>query len=282
MRLADDEKLAEVKGIGSGVIKFATGGEKITELKMRDVLYVPSFGSNLLAVKKLAKEGYKLIFEDDDCHIMKNGELLATAQLSPELYEVKTAERVCAVSSTITASHCTEDCQHVWHRRFGHRDSNAIKDLAVKGLATGIKIKDCRRRETCECSVKGKMARTPFPNELKNTTQAALDLNHTDVCGAMQTETPGQKRYVLTIIDDFSRYTKIHLMSHKNEAAVFIKEYKEMAKTQFGKKPKMIRSDRGRAYDVFNVLDVFKKSRNSGAIYNRLFAAAKWSCRAKE
>lgn len=271
VRLADDEKLADVKGIGSGVIKCAPGGEKITELIMRDVLYVPSFGSNLLSVKKLAKEGYKLIFEDDDCHIMKNGELLATAKLSPELYEVKTAERVCAVSGTIKARHCSDDCQHVWHRRFGHRDPIAIKDLAVKGLATGIKIKDCGRRETCECCVKGKMARTPFPNESKNITQAALDLIHTDVCGPMQTVTPGQKRYVLTIIDDFSRYTKIHLMSHKNEAAAFVKEYIEMAKTQFGKKPKIIRSDRGREY-VNENLQMYLKNQGIRVQYTTAYS----------
>ena len=55
-------------------------------------------------------------------------------------------------------------------------------------------------------AVKGKLACKPFPKASESRTMATLDLIHTDVCGPMRTITPDNKRYILTIIDDYSRY----------------------------------------------------------------------------
>ena len=250
VRLADDGKLAAVQGIGSGSIKCSLGKskQKIAEICVSDVLYVPSLGSNLLSVKKLAKAGHKIIFQDNDCFITKNGVLQATACLSPELYEIKAVDKACIAEATPSNTSHGINCQHVWHRRFGHRDFGAIKKLAEKGLATGIQVKECDKLMVCECCVRGKMARTPFSKKSKHKKHAILDLIHTDVCGPMHTVTPSQKRYILTIIDDFSRYTYVYLMSHKDEASPLIKDFIEMAKTQFNTRPKIIRSDRGGEY----------------------------------
>lgn len=46
------------------------------QMKINDVL---SFGSNLLSVKDL-KNDYKLTFEDNNCMIMKNGDLKINAK----------------------------------------------------------------------------------------------------------------------------------------------------------------------------------------------------------
>lgn len=60
--------------------------------------------------------------------------------------------------------------------------------------------------------------------------------------------TPGNKKYVMTLIDDFSHYTKIFLLGHKSEAFEKFKEYHEGVKTQFQKKIKIFRSDKGGEY----------------------------------
>lgn len=178
---------------------------------------------------------------------MKNGKLRAVEKLSPELYQVNTIEKAYIANEFVNKGH-TEFCQHTWHRRFGHRNLDAIKFLANKNLASGIEIKNCGQQIICKCCVKGKMARLPFPKESRNKTNSILDLIHTDVCGPMHTVTPENKRYILSIIDDYSRFSTIYLMSHKNETAKHIKEFIEMTKTQFQKKPKIIRSDRGTEY----------------------------------
>lgn len=57
VRLADEKKIAEIQGTGSGGINCATGSS-IVEMEINNVLYVSTLGSNLLSVKKLVKEGY--------------------------------------------------------------------------------------------------------------------------------------------------------------------------------------------------------------------------------
>ena len=57
-----------------------------------------------------------------------------------------------------------------------------------------------------------------------------------------------RKKYALTIIHDFLRYTHVYLLEHKNGAAKFIKLFEQMGKTQFNLTAKIIGSDRGREY----------------------------------
>lgn len=241
--LADEKVLVEIQGIGTCTIKNFLNNGETKEIVIKNVLYMPRLSSNLISMKKLARDGYKLVLESEECNIFKCGELKAVVEPYGDLYELKTAEKVFIAAS---GGQSSESCMHVWHRRFGHRNIGAIKDLVKKRLATEIAISDCGKDdEVCECCLKGKMTRKPFPKESHSKTQAPLDLVHMDVCGPMQTITPGNKRYVLPIIDDYSRYTKVYLMESKDQTSACIKDYIEMAKTQFSRKLKIIRSDRG-------------------------------------
>jgi len=94
-----------------------------------------------------------------------------------------------------------------------------------KGAVKDIHIKDCGIREVCETCLKGKMTRKSFPKKSMHQSKEILDLVHTDVCGPRQTIIPGKKPYLLTMIDDYSRYTIIYLMTNKSEVPSKIKEY---------------------------------------------------------
>lgn len=69
---------------------------------------------------------------------------------------------------------------------------------------------------TCEVCLQGKMTRKTFPKKSNSNTEEILDLIHTDVCGPIQTITPGNKRYILTLMD-YSKYTVIYLLEYKSE-----------------------------------------------------------------
>jgi len=87
------------------------------------------------------------------------------------------------------------------------------------------------------------MHRKPFPKKATSTSAEILDLVHSDVCGPMQTATPSGNRYFLTMIDDYSRYTKVYLLKNKSEVPAKITEYVKYVQTKFNKTPKVIRSD---------------------------------------
>lgn len=218
LRLANGDYV-EIHGIGEGNICQDNKG-KCTKVTIKDVLFVPSLEENLITVKRLTDKGIQVNFEEKKCNIVHAGAVIAVAELNGNLYKLKDDNKVLA----ITKEH-NKDCQHQWHRRLGHREFKAIKEMSNKGTVEGIRTKDCGIRKICETCLKGKMTRNPFPKKSSCQSKAILDLIHTDVCGPMQTMTPGKKRYLLTMIDDYSRYTVIYLMANKSEVPDKIQEY---------------------------------------------------------
>ena len=173
----------------------------------------------------MTNDEYVLIFKEDKRSVVKDGEVKAIARaiLHSDLYEIKTTEKACAANQVIKVKNSkghSENCQHVWHRRFGHRHPGTIKELVTKGLATGIQVYDCGKPEICECCFKGKMPRMAFPKQSFNKITAPFDLVHTDLC-SMPEFTIGRKKYALTIIDDFSRYTHVYPLEHKTKQITY-------------------------------------------------------------
>jgi len=104
------------------------------------------------------------------------------------------------------------------------------------------------------------MARTSFPKCSRRRCGKCLDLIHTDVCGPMSTETPGGKKYFLTLIDDFSRYTVLYLLHSKDEVPGKLQEYIAYVSNKFGRMPKLLQSDNGTEYTGHNTQTVLKKA----------------------
>jgi len=60
--------------------------------------------------------------------------------------------------------------------------------------------------------------------------------------------TRGVKRYFITFIDDYSRFTYVYLLRTKDEAFGKFKEFKKMVENQKKRQIKVLRSDRGWEY----------------------------------
>lgn len=90
------------------------------------------------------------------------------------------------------------------------------------------------------------MTRNSFPKFSQHRSEEILNIVHIDVCGPMQIMTPGKKPYILTMIDDYSRYTMVYLIGHKSEVPDKIREYIKAVKTKFKVVSKVIHSDERR------------------------------------
>ena len=62
----------------------------------------------------------------------------------------------------------------------------------------------------------------------------ALDLVHSDVC-TMLVNSHGGARYFVSFVDDFSRYTWIFTLKHKNEALSTFNVFKNQVENEFEK-----------------------------------------------
>lgn len=231
-------------GIGQGRIECLTRQGKTTLLNLTNVLYVPNFDCNLISIGRLDKLGFHLKIMNNQMAIFtKTNEEIAVGDVIGQVYKLRKPE----YAYSVLPQH-PEDRVHHWHARFGHRDPKVIRHLSSNNLVTGIQINDCPIKQVCECCIKGKITRNPFPQKASSTTHRPLDLLHADLYGPMLTETPGGRRYIMTLIDDYSRYTYIFLSRRKSQVTEVIKNFIQFCITQFKTKPKAFRSDLGREY----------------------------------
>lgn len=239
--LADGTKIKS-KGIGYGFIELEGENGNVQICKIDNALYVPEIDGNLLSVKKLTENNFIVIFKSNECVIKTESQVIARAKLRNNLYELN------IIKKALLTKLPTKCDINLLHKRFGHRNIADIRLLERNQLVDDIKIVGEENREPCEVCLKGKMTRRSFPLKSENRRTGILELFHSDICGPMKTRTPSGNQYILTFIDDYSRYTFLYLLKHKHEAFEKLQELCEMLQTKYNKTIMVLRSDRGGEY----------------------------------
>lgn len=75
-----------------------------------------------------------------------------------------------------------------------------------------------------------------------------LQLVHSDVAGPFPTPSFSKACYVLTFIDDYSRFTCVYFLIHKSEVFDRFQDFKTRVEKQSGKVVKILHTDNGREY----------------------------------
>ena len=107
----------------------------------------------------------------------------------------------------------------LWHGRLGYVNVAAIKRMKQIILIPNLTNSEYSK---CEICVEAKQFKKPFkPIERSS---ELLELIHSDL-GDFENYTSREgKKYYMTFIDDYSRYTKVYLLRSKDEAEnMFIK-----------------------------------------------------------
>jgi len=75
-----------------------------------------------------------------------------------------------------------------------------------------------------------------------------LELIHINICRPLPTSSRSGQKFLISFIDDHSRFVYIYLLHHKSEALDVFKLYKAKVENQLDRKIKAVHSDRGREY----------------------------------
>nr|GEU36258.1 hypothetical protein [Tanacetum cinerariifolium] len=113
----------------------------------------------------------------------------------------------------------------LWHQRLSHLNFDTINDLARNDLVSGLLKFKYRKEHLYPSCEQGKTKRASHPTKPLPNSRQRLHLRHMDLCGPMRIASINGKRYVLVIVDDYSRYTWVHFLRSKDEAAEVIKTF---------------------------------------------------------
>src|SRR3954466_1597797 len=119
--------------------------------------------------------------------------------------------------------------------------------LAKKKHVIGIENVKFLKDHLCGACEARKMTKAKHPAKTIMTTTRPFELLHMDLFGTNHYSAVSNEasQYGFVIVDDYSRYTWVHLVTYKHEVQEVFKRFSSRASTNFGVKIKHIRSDNG-------------------------------------
>nr|GFB13038.1 retrovirus-related Pol polyprotein from transposon TNT 1-94 [Tanacetum cinerariifolium] len=114
---------------------------------------------------------------------------------------------------------------------------------ARQGLVRGLPKLKFEKDHLCSACAMGKSTKKSHKLKSEDTNQEKLYLLHMDLCGPMLVESVNEKKYILVIVDDYSRFTWVKFLRSKDEAPDFIIKFLKMIQVRLKVPVCRIRTD---------------------------------------
>ena len=105
------------------------------------------------------------------------------------------------------------------------------------------------KKTICEACQIGKQTKASHHKVNVIATSRCLELLHIDLMGPTRTESLRGKRYIMVIVDDFSRYTWVEFLREKSEACEKLETLCKRLRNEKGVPIVKIRSDHGKEFE---------------------------------
>ncbi|GJS86931.1 retrovirus-related pol polyprotein from transposon TNT 1-94 [Tanacetum coccineum] len=239
-------KLFSVKFGNDHVAKILGYGDyQIGNVTISRVYYVEGLGHNLFSVGQFCDSNLEVAFRQHTCFIRNlEGVDLLTGSRGNNLYTLSLGDMM-ASSPICLLSKASKTKSWLWHRRLSHLNFGAINHLARHGLVRGLPKLKFEKDHLCSACAMGKSKKKPHKPKSEDTNQEKLYLLHMDLCGPMRVASVNGKKYILVIIDDYSRFTWVKCLRSKDEAPYFIIKFLKMIQVRLKVPVRRIRTDNG-------------------------------------
>nr|GEX09946.1 hypothetical protein [Tanacetum cinerariifolium] len=158
-------------------------------------------GHNLFSVGQFYDSDLEVAFRQHTCFIrILDGVDRLTGSRGNNLYTLSLQDMM-ASSPICLLSKASKTKSWLWHRRLSHLNF--------------------------ACAM-GKSKKKSHKPKSKDTNQEKLYLLHMDLYGPMRVESVNEKKYILVIVDDYSRFTWVKFLRSKDEAPDFIIKFLKM------------------------------------------------------
>ncbi|GJU34965.1 retrovirus-related pol polyprotein from transposon TNT 1-94 [Tanacetum coccineum] len=207
--------------VDSGCSKHMIGNLKLLINFVWKFLGTVCFGNDHVAVIL----DLEVAFRRNTCFVRNlEGVDLLKGNRTTNLYTINLHEMASA-SPICLMARATSTKSWLWHQRLSHLNFDTINDLAKNDLVTGLLKFKYHKEHLCPSCEQGKSKRASHPPKPVPNSKQRLHLLHMDLCGPMRIASINGKRYVLVIVDDYSRYTWVHFLRSKDEAPEVIKTF---------------------------------------------------------
>ncbi|GJX40603.1 retrovirus-related pol polyprotein from transposon TNT 1-94 [Tanacetum coccineum] len=221
------------------------GDYKLGDTIISRVYYVEGLKHNLFSVGQFCDGGLEVAFRQHSCHI-RNYDMVdllkgsrTTNLYSISLNDMMSASPVCLLTKASSTK------SWLWHRRLNHLNFGTLNELARKNLVRGLPMLKYAKDHLCPSCQLGKSKKASHPLKTENTNTEVLNTLHMDLCGPMRTESINGKKYVLVIVDDYTRFGWVRFLRTKDETPQVIEKFIVKTQRALNATVRFVRTDNG-------------------------------------
>ena len=199
------EKVGDYVTFGDGIHAqvLGKGTIEIPRLPLlKDVLYIKRLKANLLSITQICNEDFLIQFSKKGCIIIDEEgiQVLEGNRTTENCYGVVPTTPISCRSARV-------DMLELWHHKFGHANFKQVAKVSKLEAVEGLpKFGKLEKTIYGACQM-GKQTKASHHKVNVIATSRCLELLHVDLMGPTRIESLGGKRYIMVIVDDFSRYT---------------------------------------------------------------------------
>nr|GEY87129.1 hypothetical protein [Tanacetum cinerariifolium] len=215
------------------------------KVTIKKVYYVEGLNHNLFSVGQFYDADLEVAFWKSTCYIrdLKGNDLL-TGSRGTDLYSI-TLQDTSSPNPIFLMARAISSQAWLWHRRLSHLNFDTINLLSKNDTVIGLpKLKFVNDHLCSSCEL-GKAKQKSIQTKITPNSKRWLQLLHMDLCGPMRGESINGKKYVLVIIDDYSKYTWTHFLRSKDETPKVLIDFLRLVQRGLHAQVRTVRTDKG-------------------------------------
>ncbi|GKC03679.1 retrovirus-related pol polyprotein from transposon TNT 1-94 [Tanacetum coccineum] len=237
-----------------GAVKFGNdqvakimgyGDYQIGNVTISRVYYVEGLGHNLFLIGQFCDSDVEVAFKKQTCFVCNlDGVDLLSGSRGTNLYSLSIGYMMASYPICLLSKD-TKTKSWLWHRRLSHLNFGALNHLARNSLVCGLPRLKFKKDHLCSACSMGKSKKQLHKPKFEDTNQEKLYLLHMDLCWPIRVASVNRKKYILVIVDDYSRFTWMKFLASKDEAPDFIIKFLKMIQVRLNAVVRNIRTDNG-------------------------------------
>nr|GEX96685.1 hypothetical protein [Tanacetum cinerariifolium] len=156
-----------------------------------------------------------------------------------------TLSHIMKSSSICLLSKASKTKSWLWYRRLNHLNFGTINDLARKYLVRGLPRLKFEKDYLCSACQLGRSKKHTHLSKAENSSLKVLNTLHMDLCGLMRVQTINGKKYILVIVDDYTRFTRVEFLRSKDETPEVVIKFLKQIQVSLNQTVKFIRTING-------------------------------------
>nr|GEV98576.1 retrovirus-related Pol polyprotein from transposon TNT 1-94 [Tanacetum cinerariifolium] len=194
---------------------------------------------------RMLYEKTKVAFRKSTCFVRDlQGNDLLTDNHGSDLYTIFLQESTSSTPLCLIAK-ASPTQAWLWHRRLSHLNFDYINMLLKKDVVIGLPKLKYVKDQLCSSCKLSKAKRSSFKSKVVPSLKGRLNLLHMDLCGPIRVASINGKKYILVIVDDYSRYTWTLFLHSKDETPEVLKEFLTMIQRNLQASVITVQTDRG-------------------------------------